>query len=55
MLNYYGDTLAAAGEELAKYTDRMEHQSSVLEHYSSIMEIMGKSKDYEKMGVILKG
>jgi hypothetical protein len=25
MLDYYGDTLAAAGEELAKYTTRMEH------------------------------
>ncbi len=25
MMNYYGDTLAAAGEEIAKYTDQMEH------------------------------
>jgi hypothetical protein len=25
MMNYYGDTLAMAGEEIAKYTDQMEH------------------------------
>ena len=55
MMNYYADTLAAAGEEIAKYTDQMEHQSSVLDHYKSIMEIMGKSNDYKKMGKILEG
>ena len=55
MMNYYANTLAAAGEEIAKYTDQMEHQSSVLDHYKSIMEIMGKSNDYKKMGKILEG
>ena len=55
MMNYYGDTLAAAGEELAKFTDRMEHQSSVLDHFSSIMTALGKDTDFKKMGVILKG
>jgi len=25
MMDYYGNTLAAAGEEIAKYTDQMEH------------------------------
>lgn len=46
MMNYYGDTLAAAGEEIAKYTDQMEHQNSVLDHYKNIMDIMGKSNDF---------
>ena len=55
MMNYYGDTLAAAGEELAKFTDRMEHQSSVLDHFSSIMTALGKDTDFKKMGVILDG
>jgi hypothetical protein len=32
-MEYYGNTLAMAGEEIAKYTDRMEHQTSVLDHY----------------------
>jgi chromosome segregation ATPase len=33
MMHYYGDTLAAAGEEIDKITTRMEHQTAVLEHY----------------------
>ena len=55
MMNYYGDTLAMVGEEIAKYTDRMAHQTSVLKHYQSIMELMGKSTDYKAMGTILEG
>jgi hypothetical protein len=55
LMNYYGDTLAAAGEELAKFTSQMEHQSSVLDHYKSIMTAIGKEVDYKRMGVILKG
>lgn len=55
MMNYYGDTISAAQEELSKYTDQLEHHNSVLSHYKSLMEIMGKSTDYQKMGTILKG
>ena len=55
MLHYYGDTLEAAADELSKYTDLMEQHVEVLEHYSNIMDIIGKSTDYEAMGVILEG
>ena len=54
MMNYYEETLAAGQEELDKYTSKMEHQTAVLEHYMSIMEILGKSQDYESLGVILE-
>jgi hypothetical protein len=53
MMNYYGDTLAAAGEELAKYTSRMDHSAAVLDHYNNILNIQGKQKDYKTMGVVL--
>ena len=55
MKEYYGNTLAAAGEELAKFTSQMEHQSSVLDHFSSIMSTIGKDTNYKQMGVILQG
>ena len=55
MLSYYADALAAAGEEVAKYTDRMEHLTGVLDHYRNIMSLMGKEKDYKKMGIIIAG
>ena len=55
MSEYYGNTLAAAGEELAKFTTQMENQSAVLDHFSSIMIALGKETDYKRMGVILKG
>ena len=54
MMNYYEETLAAGQEELDKYTSKMEHQTAVLEHYMSVMEILGKSQDYESLGVILE-
>ena len=55
MMHYYGETLSMAAEELAKYTDHMEHLTEVLDHYQSLMEIMGKSTDYEAMGLVLEG
>ena len=55
MMHYYGETLAAAGEEIDKITARMEHQTAVLEHYQSIVELAGKSTDYKKMGTVLEG
>lgn len=55
MMNYYGETLAMAQEELAKYTEQMEHQTAVLDHYKSLMEILGKETDYNAIGIILEG
>lgn len=54
MMEYYGNTLNMAAEEIAKYTESMEHQTSVLDHYSSLLNIMGESGDYDKMGTMLK-
>ena len=55
MMNYYGDTIAMAQEELAKYTDQMEHHVSVLDHYQSLMSILGKETDFNALGIILEG
>ena len=55
MMGYYGETLSMAQDELAKYTDQMEHQTEVLEHYQSLMEILGKETDYNGLGIILEG
>jgi hypothetical protein len=33
MMEYYGETVAMAQEELAKYTAQMENHVAVLEHY----------------------
>ena len=55
MLHYYEDTLSAATDELADYTDHMEHLTSVFEHYQNLLSIIGKSKDYKAMGNFLQG
>jgi hypothetical protein len=55
MMDYYGNTLAKAQEELSKYTSQMEHQTSVLEHYKNLIGLMGKSNDYAMIGKVLEG
>jgi hypothetical protein len=55
MMHYYEDTLAAANEELAYYTDRMEHLNSVLDHYNSLVTLINGEHDYESIGSILEG
>ena len=55
MMEYYGNTLDMAIEEIAKYTDQMDHLVSILDHYQSLMEIMGKENNYAAIGVILEG
>lgn len=55
MMHYYGETLAAAQEEIDKTTSRLEQQTAMLEHYMTILDLMGESADYEKVGVILAG
>jgi hypothetical protein len=55
MMHFYEDSLAAGAEELADYTDHMEHLTGVFDHYLNLMDILGKSKDYEAMGDFLEG
>ena len=55
MMEYYGETLQMASEEIDKVTDQMEHHNSVLEHYLSILELMGESANYKTIGVVLEG
>ena len=55
MLEYYGNTIDLANDELSKYTDHMEHLTSVLDHYRSIITLLGKDKDYDKVLSVLNG
>lgn len=55
MLEYYGNTIDLANDELSKYTDHMEHLTSVLDHYRSIITLLGKDKDYNKVLSVLNG
>lgn len=54
MQDYYGETLAQGQEELSEYTAQMDRHTAVLNHYSNVLNIIGKSKDFESMGVILE-
>lgn len=55
MLEYYGNTLDLAEEELSKYTDQMEHLTSVLDHYRSILSLLGRDTDYTRVLAVLEG
>lgn len=55
MLEYYGNTIDLANDELSKYIDHMEHLISVLDHYRSIITLLGKDKDYDKVLSVLNG
>jgi hypothetical protein len=55
MIEYYGNALEMAREEIDVYTDRMEHCTGVLEHYLSLLDLMGKKKDYKSRGIVLDG
>ena len=55
MMHYYEDTLAAGQEELAHYTDRMEHLTSVLDHYHNLIVMINGEYDYDSIGTILEG
>ena len=55
MDSYYKDTLAAARQELNFHISQIEHLTGVLGHYKNILTALGKSKDYEMMGTVLKG
>lgn len=55
MLEYYGNTLDLAEDELSKYTDQMEHLTSVLDHYRSILSLLGRDTDYTRVLTVLEG
>lgn len=55
MMNFYGETLDAADEELESHTSHMEHLTSVFDYYLDLMDILGKSKDYDVIGDFLQG
>ena len=55
MIHYYGDTLAAAEDELSHYTDSLEHLTSVLEHYKNIIELVDGEYNFEGVDTILRG
>jgi hypothetical protein len=41
MINYYGEALNMAREEINVITDQLEHGTSILEHYLSLVDLMG--------------
>ena len=53
MSDYYSNYLTLVQDEIAKYTDRMEHLNDVLDHYSNILEIIGKQKDFDMQDQVL--
>jgi hypothetical protein len=55
MVTAYTETLGNAGEELSKYTARMEHHNSVLDHYKNLSMLIGKETDYAVMNEYLEG
>ena len=55
MLEYYGNTLDLAEDELSKYTDQIEHLTSVLDHYRSILSLLGRDTDYTRVLTVLEG
>ena len=55
MLHFYGETLSAGAEQLALYTDEMDHLNDVLQHYIDISELLGIDDNYEMMGEFLRG
>ena len=55
MMHYYEDTLAAGAEELAHYTDQMEHLTSVLDHYHNLIVLINGEYDYDSIGTVLEG
>mgnify|MGYP003622429764 CR=1 FL=1 len=48
MLEYYGNTIDLANDELSKYTDHMEHLTSVLDHYRSVFPLFVRFKFFIK-------
>ena len=55
MLHFYGETLSAGAEQLALYTDEMDHLNDVLQHYIDISELLGIDDNYKMMGEFLSG
>jgi hypothetical protein len=58
-LEYYGNTLQAAQEEINKYVENMDHLANVLNHYQTILDLstLEKNSDqyYKNMDTVLEG
>ena len=52
IINYYGETLQKAQEEIDKYANRIDHASSVLNHYKTILELTGKATSAQTRTVL---
>ena len=55
MMNYYGETLNKAQEELTEYTDKMDNMTSVLDHYRTLLDLTGQSQNFKVIGTVLEG
>ena len=55
MMEFYGNTLDAAAEELGYFTDQLAHHTEVLDHYRNIVEMINGEFDYGTIGTILEG
>ena len=55
MMGYYGETVAAAVEEIDEYTERMAHHSAVLEHYNNLLGLIGEENNFAAIGIVLEG
>ena len=58
-IEYYGNTLTAAQEEIDKYVESMDHLSSVLGHYQTILDLStlekGSEEYFKNMDTVLEG
>ncbi|MBR6516163.1 MAG: hypothetical protein IKT40_04835 [Bacilli bacterium] len=55
ILKYYGETLAAASEELESYTSRLEMFTDVLDHYLNVVKLVKGEAAYADISKILNG
>ena len=52
IINFYGEHLQKASEEIDKYSDRVDHATSVLTQYKTILELTGKSQSNQMKSVL---
>ena len=55
MMEFYGNTLDAAAEELGYFTEQLSHHTELLDHYRNIVEMINGEMDYDTIGTILEG
>ena len=54
MKDYYSNTLSNASDELAKFTEQIEHNIAIVENLQEILTLAGKETDYTAMGKVLR-